>query len=43
MVDWPAFDGWYATDHLLWMIEAFGTQRGWWCWNNTEPAAHYAF
>ncbi|MBO0739517.1 MAG: hypothetical protein J2P48_23755 [Alphaproteobacteria bacterium] len=41
--DRPAFDDWYASDHLPWAIRVFGAQRGWRCWSKTDPSVHYAF
>jgi hypothetical protein len=41
--DRERFDHWYATDHLPWAVRVFGAQRGWRCWNRSDPAVHYAF
>jgi hypothetical protein len=39
----PAFDRWYATEHLPDAVAAFGALRGWRCWSRSNPAVHYAF
>jgi hypothetical protein len=37
-----AFDDWYRREHLPQAIAAFGAEKGWRFWSNTDPAAHQA-
>jgi hypothetical protein len=37
-----AFDDWYRKDHLPWAVKAFGAQKAWRCWSDTDPAQHIA-
>jgi hypothetical protein len=41
--DRPAFDRWYATEHLPQAVEKFRAIRGWRCWSRIDPSLHYAF
>jgi len=41
--DRPAFDRWYATEHLPDALEAFQAECAWRCWSELEPSVHYAF
>ena len=38
----PAFDGWYHTEHLPQAVEAFGAEKGWRFWSDTDPSVHQA-
>jgi len=37
-----AFDSWYRDDHLPWAIKAFGAQKAWRFWSETDPGVHIA-
>jgi hypothetical protein len=37
-----AFDDWYRKDHLPWAVKAFGAQKAWRCWSDTDPSQHIA-
>jgi hypothetical protein len=37
-----AFDDWYRGDHLPWAVKAFGAQKAWRCWSDSDPAQHIA-
>jgi hypothetical protein len=37
-----AFDDWYRRDHLPWAVKAFGAQKAWRGWSDTDPAQHIA-
>ena len=37
-----AFDRWYHDEHLPQALEAFGAEKGWRFWSETEPAVHQA-
>jgi hypothetical protein len=37
-----AFDDWYRKDHLPWAVKAFGAQKAWRCWSDTDAAQHIA-
>ena len=37
-----AFDDWYRNDHLPWAVKAFGAQKAWRCWSDTDPSQHIA-
>ena len=37
-----AFDDWYRVDHLPWAVKAFGAQKAWRCWSDTDPSCHIA-
>ena len=37
-----AFEAWYRDDHLPWAVKAFGAQKAWRCWSDTDPAQHIA-
>jgi len=41
--DRPAFDRWYADEHLPDAQKAFNAQHAWRAWSRTDPAIHYAF
>jgi hypothetical protein len=41
--DRPAFDRWYADEHLPDAMKAFGALHAWRAWSRTDPAVHYAF
>jgi hypothetical protein len=36
------FDHWYATDHLPWAVRAFGAEKAWRLWSDSDPATHVA-
>jgi hypothetical protein len=38
-----AFDRWYRDEHLSQAIAAFGAEKGWRCWSETDPSVHQAF
>jgi hypothetical protein len=38
----PAFEKWYRDEHLAPAIKAFGAERGWRCWSETDPSVHLA-
>jgi hypothetical protein len=37
-----AFDRWYRDEHLPDAVKAFGAQRAWRAWSETDPSVHYA-
>jgi quinol monooxygenase YgiN len=37
-----AFDDWYRREHLPQAMQAFGAEKGWRFWSETDPAAHQA-
>jgi hypothetical protein len=37
-----AFDDWYRHEHLPQAMTAFGAEKGWRFWSETDPAAHQA-
>jgi hypothetical protein len=37
-----AFDTWYAQEHLPDAVKAFGAQKAWRFWSETDPAVHQA-
>ncbi len=37
-----AFDKWYAEEHLPDAVKAFGAQKAWRFWSETDPAVHQA-
>jgi hypothetical protein len=37
-----AFDAWYRTEHLPDAAKAFGVERAWRFWSDTDPAVHQA-
>ena len=39
----PAFDRWYADEHLPDAMKAFGALHAWRAWSRTDPAVHCAF
>lgn len=41
--DRPAFDRWYAEEHLPDAVKAFGVRKGWRGWSRVDPSVHYAF
>jgi hypothetical protein len=41
--DRPAFDRWYAVEHMPLAIEKFAAKRGWRCWSRLDPKVHVAF
>lgn len=41
--DRPAFDRWYATEHLPDAVKAFAARHAWRAWSRTDPAVHCAF
>ena len=41
--DRPAFDRWYATEHLPDARRMFAAERAWRCWSDSDPTLHYAF
>lgn len=41
--DRPAFDRWYATEHLPDAVRAFAARHAWRAWSRTDPAVHCAF
>lgn len=43
VADRPAFDRWYATEHLPDALTAFGAARAWRTWSSIEPSSHCAF
>lgn len=36
------FDDWYRREHLPQAMQAFGAERGWRCWSESDPSAHQA-
>jgi len=40
--DRPAFDRWYANEHLPDAVKAFGVRRAWRGWSRIDAAVHYA-
>jgi DNA-binding GntR family transcriptional regulator len=41
--DRPAFDRWYATEHLPDALKVFQAARAWRCWSAVDSSVHYAF
>jgi hypothetical protein len=41
--DRPAFDRWYADEHLPDALAAFKARHAWRAWSRTDPAVHCAF
>ena len=41
--DRPAFDRWYADEHLPEALAAFKARHAWRAWSRTDPAVHCAF
>jgi hypothetical protein len=41
--DRPAFDRWYAEEHLPDALKAFAARHAWRAWSRTDPAVHCAF
>jgi hypothetical protein len=37
-----AFDKWYAQEHLPDAVKAFGAQKAWRFWSESDPAVHQA-
>lgn len=37
-----AFDNWYRREHLPQAMEAFGAEKAWRYWSDTDPAVHQA-
>ena len=37
-----AFDRWYHEEHLPQALAAFGAEKGWRFWSETDPAVHQA-
>jgi quinol monooxygenase YgiN len=37
-----AFDDWYRQEHLPQAMAAFGAEKGWRFWSETDPAVHQA-
>jgi hypothetical protein len=37
-----AFDDWYRTEHLPQAVAAFGAEKAWRCWSETDPSVHQA-
>lgn len=37
-----AFDKWYRDEHLPDAVKAFGAQKAWRSWSETDPAVHQA-
>ena len=37
-----AFDAWYHTEHLPQAVAAFGAEKGWRFWSETDPSVHQA-
>ena len=37
-----AFDAWYAQEHLPQAMAAFGVQKAWRFWSESDPAIHQA-
>lgn len=37
-----AFDAWYHQEHLPQAMAAFGAEKGWRFWSETDPAVHQA-
>jgi hypothetical protein len=37
-----AFDDWYRHEHLPQAMAAFGAEKGWRVWSETDPAVHQA-
>lgn len=37
-----AFDRWYAQEHLPDAVKAFGAEKAWRFWSETDPAVHQA-
>ena len=37
-----AFDEWYRKDHLRQAVEAFGAEKAWRFWSDTDPSVHQA-
>lgn len=37
-----AFDRWYRDEHLPQALKAFGAEKGWRFWSETDPAVHQA-
>ena len=37
-----AFDKWYAQEHLPQAVEAFGADKAWRFWSESDPAVHQA-
>jgi hypothetical protein len=37
-----AFDAWYRDEHLPDAVKAFGAQKAWRFWSETDPAVHQA-
>ena len=37
-----AFDAWYRDEHLPDAVKAFGAQKAWRFWSETDPAVHVA-
>jgi hypothetical protein len=38
----PAFDAWYAREHLPDAMTSFGARRAWRCWSLSDPSLHQA-
>lgn len=38
----PAFDKWYATEHLPDASKSFGVRKAWRFWSLTDPSLHQA-
>ena len=36
-----AFDDWYRKEHLPDAVKAFGAEKAWRFWSETDPAAHH--
>ena len=41
--DRPAFDRWYATEHLPDAVKAFNVAKAWRGWSQNDPSTHSAF
>lgn len=38
----PAFDTWYAKEHLPDAVKVFGCDKAWRCWSVDDPSVHQA-
>ena len=37
-----AFDDWYRREHLPQAMDAFGAEKSWRCWSESDPSVHQA-